>query len=127
MSIPLIDFDFLRELASNDKTYIYEVIKLYLDTMPSGLEKLEQSIRKASEFEVIQKQAHFLKSSASVVKVRDIYDNLIEIEILARQHSGRDEMNARLDKILANFKEAHPLIIAERDRCKPVKKKAAKK
>ena len=127
MTEPLIDFDFLYTLAANDTTYVYEVVKLYLDTMPAGLERLDHSIKNASEYEVIQKQAHFLKSSASVVKVRGMYDQLIEIEILARQHTGRDEMNTKLDQILATFKEAHPLIVAEKDKCKRAKNKAAKK
>ena len=86
MKAPLIDFDFLYNLAANDTNYVYDVIKLYLDTMPSGIEKLEQLIRVDGGYEVIQKQAHFLKSSASVVKVRSMHDNLIEIEMLARQH-----------------------------------------
>jgi len=127
METPLVDVDFLYNLAANDPIYVYEVIKLYLDTMPAGLEKLEQSIKKANDFEVIQKQSHFLKSSASVVKVRGMYDNLIEIEILARQRTGREEMEQKLDDILANFKEALPLITAERDKCKKAKSKAKKK
>lgn len=127
MSEPLIDFDLLYNLASNDKNYIFEVVSLYLNTMPSGLEKLEHSIRNDAEFEVIQKEAHFLKSSASVVKVREMYDNLIGIEMLARQRTGRDEMVTRLDNILATFKEAYPKIVAERDKCNPSKKRSAKK
>lgn len=126
MKTPVADFTFLYDLSGNDKNYIFEVLKLYLDTMPGGLEKLEQSIRKSHEFETIQHNAHFLKSSASVVKVRDMYDGLIEIEILARQRTGRDEMTAKLDHILDNFKEAYPIIMAEKERCKPVKRKAKK-
>jgi len=127
METPIVDVDFLYNLAANDPLYVYEVIKLYLDTMPQGLDKLEQSIRKQGDYDVIQKQAHFLKSSASVVKVKGMYDNLIEIEILARQRTGKDEMVELLDRILANFKEALPVITAERDKCKREKNKAKKK
>jgi len=127
MKAPLIDFDFLYNLAANDTNYVYDVIKLYLDTMPGGIEKLEQLVRTESEFEVIQKQAHFLKSSASVVKVRSMHDNLIEIEMLARQHKDMDKITAKLDHIIETFKEALPVIVAEREKCKPAKVKAVKK
>jgi HPt (histidine-containing phosphotransfer) domain-containing protein len=123
MTAPLIDFDFLYGLASNDKKYVHEVIKLYLDTMPAGLERLEQSIRNGSDYEVIQKQAHFLKSSASVVKVDGMYDDLIAIEGLARQCTGLDEMVTKLDHMLSVFKQAEPTIIAEKKKCAPKKGK----
>ena len=123
MTAPLIDFDFLYGLASNDKKYVHEVIKLYLDTMPAGLERLEQSIRSGGEYEVIQKQAHFLKSSASVVKVEGMYEDLIAIEALARQNTGLDEMVTRLDHMLSVFKHAQPVIIAEKKKCAPKKGK----
>ena len=126
MKTPVVDFSFIYELSGNDKAYVYEVIKLYLDTMPSGLEKLEHFIRKTNDYEAIHAQAHFLKSSASVVKIKDMYDSLIEIDILGRQHTGKDEMIVKLDHILANFKEAYPLILAEKEKCKPVKSKAKK-
>ena len=127
MKAPLIDFGFLYDLAGNDASYLHEVIKLYLDTIPSGIEKLEQSIRETNDYEIIQKQSHFLKSSASVVKVRDMYDDLIEIEILAGQHAGKNEMIAKLDHLLANFKEALPLIIAEKEKYKLSRSKVTKK
>lgn len=126
MNTPVVDFSFLYDLSGNDKTYIYEVIQLYMDTMPPGLEKLEQLILKTNDYEAIHRQAHFLKSSASIVKVRGMYDDLIEIEILGRQHTGKEEMTARLDHILANFKEAYPLILAEKERCEPAKSNVEK-
>jgi HPt (histidine-containing phosphotransfer) domain-containing protein len=126
-TVPLIDFDFLYNLAGNDTVYVFEVIKLYLDTMPAGLERLEQAVRNSDDFDVIHKQAHFLKSSASIVKVRNMHEDLIGIEMLARQQTGKDEMIKRLDDLLVNYREALPLILAERDKCKPKKTKAAKK
>ena len=122
MIAPLIDFDFLYDLAGNDTSYIYEVINLYLDSVPTGMEKLEQLIRKTDDYGSIQKQAHFLQSSASIVKVRNMYDGLIEIERLAGLQTNKDEMIIKLEQILADFKEALPLIIKEKEKCIPTKK-----
>ena len=119
MNTPLLDMSFLYDLADNDSVYICEVIKLFLDNIPNGLIKLEQAIRETNDFETIQRQAHALKSSAGIIKVRGMYDGLATIEALARQQTGKDKMIVNLDNILANFKEAISLIESEKKKNKP--------
>jgi PAS domain S-box-containing protein len=113
MSQPLVDFSFLYEISDNDPAYINEVINLFLGTMPEGLEKLDSVIRTTDDWEAIYKQAHFLKSSVSVVRVRDMFDNLAKIEALAKAHGNKEEIIALLDTIQTTFKEAHPVVLAE--------------
>ena len=122
MDTPLLDITFLYDLADNDSKYIYEVIKLFLDNVPGGLVKLEQAIRGTNDYETIQRQAHALKSSAGIIKVRGMYDGLAGIEALARQQGSKDDMIVKLDGILATFKEALPLIEAEKKKNKPAVK-----
>jgi HPt (histidine-containing phosphotransfer) domain-containing protein len=116
MNTPILDLSFLYQLSDNDPVYIHDVIKLFLDSAGDGLAKLERTIRETDDFETIRKQAHFLKSSSSVVKVREMYDDLCAIEALAREGSGKPEIEARLENILINYKEAMPLILAEQER-----------
>lgn len=123
MNAPLLDLTFLYQLSENDPVYIRDVIKLFLDCATDGLAKLEKTIRETDDFDTIRKQAHFLKSSSNVVKVREMYDDLCRIEALAREESGKEEIVTRLDNILNNFNEALPLIKAEYEK-KPAAKKA---
>ncbi|MGN6569466.1 MAG: response regulator, partial [Flavipsychrobacter sp.] len=113
MEQSVVDFSFLYEISDNDPQYIHDVIEIFLGTMPEGLDKLEDLIRNTSDWEAIYKQAHFLKSSVSIVKVRDMFDDLAKIESLAKQQANKDEIVKLLDKILSIFKEAHPVLIEE--------------
>ncbi len=121
MKEPILDLSFLYELAKKDTVYIYEVICLFLKNVPGSLVNLEKLIRETNDFDSIQRQAHALKSSAGIIRVRDMYDDLVKIESLAREKSGKNEMIGILNNILANFKEALPLITAERDKKMPKK------
>ncbi|HEY1033053.1 MAG TPA: Hpt domain-containing protein [Flavipsychrobacter sp.] len=115
---PLIDLNFLQELSGGDAKYIYELLDIFLGTTPEGLETLEQLIRDTNDWEATYKQAHFLKSSVGIVKIRDMHQQLARIEELGRKQEGREEILQLLDKILATFREAHPILIAERDKHK---------
>ena len=121
MTAPILDISFLYELADNDNGYVYEVIKLFLDNVPGNLLKLEKAIKETNDYEIIQRHAHALKSSAGIIKIRGMYDGLAAIEALARQKSGRVEMIAKFDVLLANFNEALPLIEAEKEQKKPMR------
>ncbi|PZF72239.1 ATP-binding protein [Taibaiella soli] len=116
---PLIDLSYLDELSGNDPAYMYEVMQIFLSNMPEGLEKLEGLIRNTEDWDSIYRQAHFLKSSVSIVKIRNMYDSLAEIEDYAKKKENLGQIPVILDQIVATFKEAHPLLIAERDRNKP--------
>jgi len=115
MTTPLLDLSYLEEISGKDQNYIQQVLILYLDAVPEGLSKLEELL-KTDDYPAIQKQAHFLKSSAAIIKVRDMFDNLKEIDMLARQETGKDIMVERMASIKTHFEEALPLIKAERDR-----------
>ena len=121
MDTPLLDFSYLQEISQNDNTYMYEVITLFLDTVPKSLETLDQLIRETNDFESIQRRAHSLKSSSSVIKVRGMFDNVAKIDLLARDKTGKEEMMTRMADVLTNFNEALPLIKAEKKKNKPGK------
>jgi len=124
MDTPLLDLSYLQEISGSDSTYIYEVLNLFLDTVPKSLEILDQLIRETDDYESIQRRAHSLKSSSSVIKVRDMFDNVARIDMLARSKSGKEEMRTRMEATLINFNEALPHIRAERKKNKPVKSKS---
>jgi len=116
---PLLDLSYLYELSGNDPKYIYDVIEIFLDNTPEGMDKLDELIRTTDDFDAIYKQAHFLKSSVSIVKVRDMYDKLNRIENIARTDKNKPQIISLLDEVQATFSEAMPLILDEKERNKP--------
>ncbi len=121
MDTPLIDFSYLEEISQNDNKYMFEVITLFLDTVPKSLETLDQLIRETNDFDSIQRRAHSLKSSSNVIKIRRMFDNVAKIDLLAREKTGKEEMLTRMEDVLTTFNEALPLIKAERKKHKPGK------
>jgi PAS domain S-box-containing protein len=115
----LVDLSFLFELAEMDPKFISDVLEIFLDTMPEGLEKLENLLKEKSDWEAVSKQAHFLKSSTSVVRISDMFDKLHDIEKLAKEETP-DE--ATILAIFANikemFSEAYPTLASENQRFK---------
>ena len=126
MEEPLIDFDFLNEISGSDPVYIYEVLQIFMNTTPTGLVELDQMIRNGEDWNMVSKQAHFLKSGVSVIKIRGMYDQLAEIEKLTRKHDNTEisdaeitEIKTIMKNIRTTFDEAHPLLINEIEKHKP--------
>ncbi len=115
---PLIDFSYLNELSDGDSKYLYELLDIFLGTTPDGLVKLEELIAEGKDWDATYKQAHFLKSSVGIVKIRDMHAHLLRIEELGRKQEGKEEIKELMAKIKATFAEAHPVLIAERDKHK---------
>lgn len=111
---PPVDLTYLHELSGHDPVYINEVLDLFLGTMTDGLEQLENLVKHTEDWDGIYRQAHFLKSSVSVVQVRDMFDNLAKIERAAQQKEDKAGMALMLEQILATYQEARPLLMAEK-------------
>ena len=122
MSTPSIDLSYVQGLSGNDPTYMRDIINIYLETMTPGLEVLKKLIDETEDWEAIHKQAHFLKSSAGIIKVADLYNNLVEIDMTARGKSNKERILEVYNIVITDFSAALPLLIAERDK----KKKKAK-
>jgi len=115
----IVDFSFLHEIADNDSEYIHEVLDIFISTMPDGLSELETLIRQTENYEAIASQAHFLKSSVGVVKVKNMYDQLAEIEALGREQTGIEQMRTLISGLTNIYQLAHPEILREREKHKP--------
>lgn len=125
MHEPLIDFDFLREISGNDPEYMYEVIQIFLDSTPAGIRKLDEMIHESRNWDEISKQAHSLKSSVSVIKIRGVFDQLAEIETLTRlkqelAEPEKGRIRELMTAIATTFSEAEPVLADEMNKHKPV-------
>ena len=119
MDTLILDLSFLEEVSENDASYIHEVLSLFLESVPDKIQELNRLVKTGNDFEAIRQLAHFLKSSANIVRVRDMYDGLARMEILAKQHTGKEEIVAIMNAMMENFNEAMPLILAEQQRSGP--------
>ena len=118
-STELVDFSFLFELSDMDPKFISDVLTIFLETMPEGLDKLNNLIQDESDWDAISKQAHFLKSSTSVVKVGDMFDKLYDIEKLTKISGTEQEtINIIFAEIQELFIQAHPILLSENERYK---------
>ena len=106
----IVDFSYLEDMAEGKISFIHEVLSIFMDSTPKGLQELEKMVNENAGFEKIQKQAHFLKSSFGIVRVDGIHDRLQEIETLAREQKGREDINRMTDEIKGIFAEAEVLI-----------------
>ena len=116
MDTPILDLEYLYEISDKDPDYIHEVLRLFMESVPDGIKELEQSVSEGSDFEAMVRQAHFLKSSSYIVKVRNMYNNVSQIELLAKKSSGLAEIKSMLQDVITNFNLALPLIQAEQKR-----------
>ena len=124
MNAPLLDLSYLFEVSGGDPNYIFDVLTLFLDTVPATIAQLERSVREMTDFDMIHRQAHSLKSSAGIIRIKDMYDDINRIDALSRDQTGKAEIVARMENVLFNFNKALPLIEAERGRNKPVEPRA---
>ena len=108
MASPLIDLSYLIEISGNDPSYMREVMGIFVDTMKTGLPKLEQLVMGSGDLADIQRQAHFLKSSAGIVKITGVYENLIMIDNLCKQKADIGEIRQSFAIIKEKYTEALP-------------------
>ncbi len=114
--LPLIDLSYLLDISGNDVAYVAEVTGIFIDTMVVGLPKLTELVNEGADFELIHKQAHFLKSSAGIIKVRNNYDLLVKVNALSLQKSGLPEIRATVHEISTNFNDAFEELVHLRDK-----------
>ncbi len=115
MNNNIVDFSYLNDLSGGDPAYIKEVLNLFLGTMPDGLKQLGRLVREGSDYDGIYRQAHFLKSSVSVIRVRNMFDNLTKLEALAKAKAAKEEMMPIMEDLETTYNAAHPILLTERD------------
>lgn len=116
---PVIDMSYILDISGGDPMYMYDITGIFLDTMLDGLPKLKKLIEGKEDFEKIHKQAHYLKSSAGIIKIGNNYESLIKIDTLSQQKSSMDEIAELFYSIVANFEAALPELHEIRDKNKP--------
>jgi PAS domain S-box-containing protein len=74
-----IDFSYIDELSGGDEAFKDEIIKLFIQTMPENLEKLEEALKNRDPASAAS-LAHHMKSSLYMLKLEREVEFLAEIE-----------------------------------------------
>lgn len=74
-----IDLNFLNELAGGDKMYVKTMLSLFVENMTVHINKLGHALA-TNDWSLMQKTAHLIKSSLSVVKANEMYQLAVELE-----------------------------------------------
>lgn len=106
----LVDFSYIMELGGSRPEFIQQVLTIFMENTPPGLKELEALVKEEQDWERISKQAHFLKSSVGVVKVRDMQQKLQQIETFAREKRDMALIRKLLDEIVVTFAAAEKVI-----------------
>lgn len=75
----VINLDTLHEICGEEKSFIIEMIDLFLQQADSCIRDIEEAISKKNT-ELVKKKAHKFKSSAQIFGVSRLYDILLKIE-----------------------------------------------
>lgn len=119
MGTDLVDFNLLEDLSGGDPKYKYELLEIFLNTVDTGLENLRQLVDEGIDYDAVFKQAHALKSSAGIVKVKDMYEGLLQVETMgrniaeARTTEGKQEIAGIVAKMTETYQQARPALVAE--------------
>ena len=119
MEQDLVDLDFLYQISGKDPVYMYELITIFMEVVQPGVAKLKEIVAETNDFNAIHKQAHYLKSSAAIIKIKGIFEDLTRIVALATEHKGKEEIEAITANIVANFNKAIPFLLAEKGKYAP--------
>lgn len=108
-----IDYSFLDSFGSSGDKFRKEVIEIFLANTPANVDELGRIIDANGEWDDIYRQAHFLKSGFSVIKIEQINELLVKIESLAKKEQKREEIEASVATLISIFNRAIPILKAE--------------
>lgn len=108
-----MDFSYVEDLAGNKPEYMKQVLIIFMENTYPGVDVLKKLIDEKADFEPISKQAHFLKSSVGIIKIKDMYETLKQIEMLGKEKKDREEIERLMTIVLDTFKNAKKIILAK--------------
>ena len=124
MAEHIIDFSLLEQLSGGDPKYKYELLEIFLNTMDTGMDNLQQLAKEGVDYDAVFKQAHALKSSAGIVKIKGIYDGLLRVETMgrdiaeARTTEGKEEIAGMVAQMTETYQQARPGLVEEYEKNK---------
>lgn len=107
---PVFDISVLLQL--NDPKVIREIYNVFETMVPSSLEELKQLAIK-EDWKAVFELAHKLKSSLSIIQVKDLHAKMAAIESHARAQKQLSEILPMINESIAAYYHVAPMIKME--------------
>ena len=105
-----IDLSFLKTIADDDEEYIHMIIKTFNENMPPVIEKMNRYY-KDGDRDNLSKTAHYAKSSLSVIQIKQMFSQALNIETDAKKAKLPDEkMNIAIQDFSKQFDRAKDIL-----------------
>lgn len=102
----ITDLSYLIGLSKGDKVFVKKMITVFLEETPKEVNILEESVNQ-TDYEVIKASAHKLKSTIPFIGLDKIIGKEVnEIESLARENNGIENIRTSFKKIKESFELA---------------------
>ncbi len=96
-----IDLTYLKMVYKKDPAKIYNILKLYYDTLPGQLQEVEELAKKRT-FDKLKSKTNSLKTKMNYLGLKKIYENLREIEKLLAEQKNLSEIPSLL-RTISNY------------------------
>jgi HPt (histidine-containing phosphotransfer) domain-containing protein len=95
----VVDFAYLRQVSKGDKTFIKEMIDLFISETPEDVKTLEKGITETN-FNLIKTAANALRSSIPFMGLdKSILAEVSRLEFLAEEQAGLSEIKQLFTKV----------------------------
>ena len=106
----ITDLNYLRTMSDGDDNFIREMIKLFREQIEEYKQDMPELLRK-KDYDSLSKMAHKAKSSVAVMGMKNVAEQLKDLEVLA--HNG-EEID-RYESLVNEFLEQSELALIELD------------
>jgi PAS domain S-box-containing protein len=89
-----VDLTYLRSVSDNNEEFIKEMIQTFVQTIPEVLNEMETCL-KENNWDRLSRLAHQIKPSFTLLGIHDSRENILFIEMNAKNHLSIDELNRR--------------------------------
>ena len=98
----IVDLSYLIEVSKGNKTFVKEMVNLFLSENPEEIKSLENGIRNKN-YELVKDTAHKLRSTIPFLGLDKVIEKeVVQIETLAASKTGMEE----IEKLFVAVKEA---------------------
>ena len=104
-----VDVSLLYSISGDDESFIRTMVQTFLKTMPETIKKIEESLKR-QEWENVYRYAHFAKSSLSVIKIDEMLDWVVQVEVNAKNEIELEVLPGVVQKIKEKFADAEEFL-----------------
>lgn len=97
-----VDVSMLYDISGNDENYIHTMVQTFLENMPVTIGKIEKSLED-KDWENLYKSAHYAKSSLSVIKIGELFEWVVKVEVNAKNKINLETLPGLVEKIKEKY------------------------